>query len=73
MSKPHPCVNLPLTSHVKDLKRPEFFERLVESAPKLSPLSKAFHHFCNVDAKQCCELKPFLKPHWYLHNILSKN
>ena len=39
------------------------FERSVKNAPKQFPLSKTFHHFSNIDAKQCSELKPLLKPH----------
>ena len=69
MSTPYAC-NFAINKSFKI--QSNAFDRSAKSAPKQSPLSIASRHFSNIVARQCCELKPFLKLHWYLDNILSK-
>ena len=68
---PNPCVyNFAINKSCK--RQSNTFERSVKSAPKQTPLSIASRYFSTIDVRQCCELKPFPKPHWYLDSISSK-
>ena len=48
-------------------------DKSVSRTSKELPLSLLNFHFSNIAIRQCCRLVPFLKLHWHIENIWSKN